>query len=274
MLRALGIAALLAALAACSQATSQPGSDGAPVAATSEAVKASTAHPHSLADAGAALALEDTSLTADQRARVEAVRAELSAASASEKTARVALADRLAAQITAGALDRAALEPYMTAIETARATDKPAEQKALNDLHAALTSGQRARLVEAARAKLDKHAFRDDGKERLEQVADELELSDTQRRAIKARVVAQLGAHFADHGHEHGEFKARAEAIAQAFASDSFDAKTLDVGKDASAFMRPMGEAMLTLVEATLPELSPAQRAKLAEHVRARASDG
>jgi Spy/CpxP family protein refolding chaperone len=273
MLRALGVAALLAALAACSQST-QAGSDGAPVAATSEAVKARTAHPRSLADAGAALALEDASLTVDQRARVEAVRAELSAASASEKTARVALADRLAAQIMAGALDRAALEPYMTAIEAARAANEPAEQKALGDLHAALTSGQRARLVAAARTKLEGHAFRDDGKERLEQVADELELSDTQRRAIKARVVAQLGAHFADHEREHGEFKARAEAIAQAFASESFDAATLDVGKDASAFMRPMGEAMLTLVEATLPELSATQRAKLAEHVRARASSG
>ncbi|HVY47487.1 MAG TPA: hypothetical protein VHB21_16475, partial [Minicystis sp.] len=131
-----------------------------------------------------------------------------------------------------------------------------------------LTPAERKALVAAGRDKLGSlREAMSEHHEHLQALADELELSDAQRRAIKDRARAAMKARFEGHVRDHREHEARFSQIADAFASDAFDAAKLDVGKDGRAMTRRFADAMISLVDAAMPELTPAQRQKLADHI-------
>jgi len=274
------LAVLLAALAAvplagCGGSTSSTTESAPAAAAEADTAAKAKAHPRSFADGALGLALEQPGLRADQKQKIEALRAELAGASTGVRAARVAIAEKVAEQIKAGAIDRGALAPLLETAERASEGSRPAEQKALNGLHAVLDAKQRQALVDAAFAKIG--SLRDhkgEAHERLEQLADELELSDTQRRAIKDKARAGFLHGLAEHHAEHGKHEARMKELGAAFASADFDATKLDVGKEGSPMAKRMADGMIGLVEAALPELTAAQRIKLADHVVAHARDG
>ena len=70
-----------------------------------------------------------------------------------------------------------------------------------------------------------------------------------------------------EHHAERGKMESRMKELGDAFIGNDFDAAKLDVGKDAHPMAKHLTEGMLSMVEATLPELNAAQRDKLAVHL-------
>jgi Spy/CpxP family protein refolding chaperone len=255
-------------LAGCGGSASTTDSTGQPAPAAETASKSIKAKHGGFSDVALGLALELPGLRADQKQKIEAIRAELSSSTSGLKSAHLAFAKAVAAEVRAGKIDRAALAPAIEAMKTAGEAARPAEQKAWSDLHAVLDAGQRQALVQAGKQKFGGfHEKRAEMHEHMEQVADELELSDAQRSAIKDRVKSGFMQHLGDHHAERGKMESRMKQLGDAFVSNDFDAVKLDVGKDAHPMAKHLTEGMLSLVEATLPELNAAQREKLAAHL-------
>lgn len=255
-------------------ASSAPTTDSPALAAevAGAAARPTPAKPGSLADAIVGLALELPGLPADQQRTVEGVRADLSAATDGVRVARVAFARAVAAQVLAGKVDRGALSPAIEALHAAGDAALPARQRALAELHGALDVGQRRALVEIGRARLGSASERRaELRERLAQVADDLELSDAQRAAVEDRVKAGFLRHLDEHRVLRVELEARLEALSDAFVSNDFDPAKVGATDAAHRVTARMIDGVLALVEATLPELDSAQRERLAGHLVARA---
>jgi Spy/CpxP family protein refolding chaperone len=250
---------------------STPAAENAAPASESASVK--TKHG-GIAEMALRLSLEQPGLSADQKVKIEAIRTQLTTASAGVKVAHAALAKQIAGQVRANKIDRAALAPQIDAVSAAHEAMRPAEQKALNDLHAVLDAKQRSGLIDAAKAKMgDFKNHRGEAHEHLEQLADDLELSDAQRSEIKSKVRATFIQNMGEHRGEKGQHEARMKELGDAFASENFDAVALDVGKEARPVTQHMTDGMLTMIEATLPELNATQRTKLADHIEQHAAD-
>ena len=72
--------------------------------------------------------------------------------------------------------------------------------------------------------------------------------------------------------HAHKEVQDHLTAFAAAFKADTFDAKKLAGGKAANGHMAKWGATrMARFIEAAAPVLTPEQRTKLAEKIRAHA---
>jgi Spy/CpxP family protein refolding chaperone len=226
-------------------------------------------------------ALELDSLTADQRATIEALVGQRRAAAAPVRAADAQLLTVLAQQVEQASVDPAALAPSLGAEESAATAESALERDAINRLHGVLTPAQRGALVDRVLADHahrggehgrghdggapgEGHGFGRGGRAWAGAWAAKLGLTADQ----KAQIVASLRASGQADGGARGQWRAqrseRRQAL-EAFRGDSFDASAL-------VHVEHRGERAERLAEAAVPVLTPAQRAILASALRARAA--
>jgi Spy/CpxP family protein refolding chaperone len=156
-----------------------------------------------------------------------------------------------------------------TAIEqlaqTRRTAEAPVRQADAQVLTVLLTPAQRGQLVDAAEARMGSHTGHDRG-EHLAKVAKELGLTDQQ----KEQIASNLRAEHAGQGDAgpHVDHRGAGKAWLESFRGDSFSPNA----SGANAKFEHRADRMEDLFVAAVPVLSPAQRAQLAGHLRARAA--
>ncbi len=235
----------------------------------------SEAHQHRNRHAGGmigliAMSIKELDLTPEQKAKVEAIRADLHAKMEPAHAAGKELAGVLAEGVAAGAVDRAkadaAIDKLVSAVEAIHA----ASQDALNQLHAALTPPQRAAFVDKLQARSEKWTQAHGGDEHgggpggpggsggpgggpdhhgpprgaAMGFGRDLGLTDDQKEKIKSNLHEMMsqGGGGGTHGPgmspgggpggppDHHDMHEHMQAFATAFKSDTFDAKSLDSG--------------------------------------------
>jgi hypothetical protein len=80
-------------------------------------------------------------------------------------------------------------------------------------------------------------------------------------------VKPELESGFAKHRGERAQMKAKLEAIGEAFKSDQFDAKALDVGESGATMARNRVAFLEIVLDAAVPVLTQPQRQALADHI-------
>lgn len=232
--------------------------------------------------------LSELELRADQKKTVDGILAELSQKSEPIRQARAEGAKELAKQVRAGQVDRAALEARRDAMAKAGEAMVPAFQDAANKLHAALDANQRAELVE----KLREHRGRGHHAEgnhhgpggqmgmmgpmgQMKEMAERIGITEEQRGQIREAMKASWEKHREQKEDMRAKFEEGREkmrAFADAFVSDSFDAKKFEFPGPPGGMMRHGGDRMVKFVETAMPILTPEQRAKLADEIEKRAA--
>ena len=272
-------------LAACSGQAPQANT---PVTGAAVSAEGDREAPHGDPFLRAAFSLVD--LTSQQRTKVESIRAELESQGMSRKAAMKQLGGLFAKALDDGKLDESAASAQIDALGQAIDAERPSIVQALNELHATLTPTQRAEVVAQIRAHHGKHDGKYDGKYdgkpegqgaehekeakgmhegmhmHMKQLADDLALTPEQRLAYKDK----LSSGPRPLEKEHEAMRAQSKAVADAFASDAFDAKALDVGKYAAPMARAFAARIERFVAASIEILDVGQRAKLAAKVRER----
>jgi len=177
--------------------------------------------------------------------------------------ARIILLQEVLAQIRQGVLKREQL--LGPAEQMLREFDRglPVLLVGLNELHAVLDQGERARLVELFAGARDKTPEERE-KERQERIQRILDLSSGQRAELFPALLALALRHWGlVREVERGVSEAK-----QRFLSDEFDARTLSLVLS----RRPMDilDAVYEALEITLPVLTLAQRQTLAAYLESR----
>jgi Spy/CpxP family protein refolding chaperone len=236
-----------------------------------------------------AMSIRDLELSADQKDKVEKIRADLVAKMEPARAASRDLANTLADGVAAGNVDRAKADAAVEALAAKVKASRASALDAMNQLHAALTPAQRATLADKMQEHFEKwkeangHEDQESTQHRsgptLALVRD-LNLSKAEAEQIKANYRSALKASSPKAGqpnvqdHEHKEVSEHLQAFATAFKGASFDAKKLGAGGGtADAHMaRWGGTRMARFLEAAAPVLTPDQRTKLAQMIRDRAA--
>jgi Spy/CpxP family protein refolding chaperone len=228
-------------------------------------------HGHRMGLIGDALKLD--SLTPAQRTAIEQLAQTRKAAEVPVRQADAQVLTVLAQQVEQASINKQALAPTVGAKEAAAAAARNVDLDTLQKLHDLLTTAQRAQLVDGIEAhfqgqgpgKGDAGPGADGHNGRLGMIAKKLGLTDQQKQQIFANLKAERAAEPARAPHNPGAGKAWVES----FRGDTFNAS-------ASAANQPQmggrGERMEALLTAAVPVLTPAQRAQVASHLRARAA--
>jgi Spy/CpxP family protein refolding chaperone len=138
-------------------------------------------------------------------------------------------------------------------------------------LHDLLTPAQRGQLVDGIEAHFQGHA--DAGKggrgqgDHLGMIAKKLGLTAQQKAQIAANFRAERQAEDAG---QHPDFRGAGKAWLEAFRADTFNASAS--APNGTQMMERRANKMEDLLAAAVPVLTPAQRAELASHLRARAA--
>jgi Spy/CpxP family protein refolding chaperone len=261
------------ALAACGGSGNAPTGTSSTGQGESAQVAAKGEHgPGHLPFLHAVLKLDD--LSADQRAKVMAIADDYKAATAAKRQAFGELGELFAKSLDAGKLDDAAIDAKLVELDTLDASDKAALATALNAMHGVLTGPQRSTLVDS----IAQHKGGGDWKEHkhdhgggfgfgkgfggpMRHMLKDLDLTDAQKDAFHAKMEAQPKPAW-----DHGAMVAKMTMIGDAFRTETFDAKQLDL----SSFGPPSGmhARMKTFAQAAIDILDPSQRAQLAQKIR------
>jgi Spy/CpxP family protein refolding chaperone len=223
------------------------------------------------------MSLNDLELTADQKDKVEKIKADLMTKSEPAKAAGKDLANTLADGVAAGKLDKAKDDAAVAKLVTQVQTTHDASLGALNDLHEVLTPAQRAKLIDLVTDHWEKwkaaHGKDEaDDKEHhpgfLLGLVREVGLTQDQADKIKASFKDNMKKSPQDHTHK--EVQDHLTAFAKDFKADKFDAKKLGPsGKMAAAHMAKWGASRRArFLEVAAPILTPDQRTKLAGIIR------
>ncbi len=231
-------------------------------------------HGHRDGLVGAALKLD--SLTPAQRTAIERLEQTRRAAETPVRQADAQLLTVLAQQVEQASINRSALAPTLNARESASVAARTADLDTVQKLHDLLTPTQRGQLVDAAEARFQAHAaswksdggVAHDGQGRLGKIAEDLGLTDQQ----KAQILANLRAEHPASGDAGARpiFRGAGKAWLESFRGDTFNAAA--AAPNLPQQIEHRGHHMENLVAAAVPVLSPAQRAQLATHLRARAA--
>jgi Spy/CpxP family protein refolding chaperone len=211
---------------------------------------------------GEALALD--SLSPEQRAEITRLVDQRRAASAPVRAATAKTMTELAQQIEQASIDAQALAPSLSVERNAEVAEAAVERDALGRLHAVLTPAQRSELVARLEAE---HAQERAGRDRPRRgnfgMGAKLGLTDEQRAEIASNLrAAELGTR-APHAPRPSAERGR-EAL-ESFRGDGFDPAAM-------VHTASRGAGLERLAAASVPVLTPAQRATLASELRARAS--
>ena len=255
------------ALAACSGGSAS----GAPTSALTEGVGAEAkgeAHVAHFPFLDHALESDAVALRPEQRTALEAVRADLVVKTADSRKEAKAFAELLAKDVEAGKLDRAEVDAQIAKMQAAGEANKPAFQAAMTKVHDTLDMSQRKALVASMH---DEHGeWKHHG---FHKQMKELDLTSEQKEALHTAMKAERAAHEGDSaaGAAHfKEMKLHMKETADAFVSDGFDAKTVDLGRHAMGAAKWATHAA-RFVEVAIPILTSEQRALFAKQIRARA---
>ena len=225
-------------------------------------------------------ALGDVALRADQRAEIEKLATDAETRHASGKQARKDLMEAVALQVEANKIDRAALQPKIDLVATDVEKARDADRAAFERLHAILDASQRAAFVSALEAKVhEKHGEHGDhakhGRAGMKQWAEDLKLTDDQKKQIFAALHDKNEDHHGDHARgDHEGMKERGAKVMEAFKSDHFVMNEVAPKVDVKAAANKMSDRMIGMLETALPILTPEQRTLAAQKIRARAADG
>ena len=261
------IAAFILAVAAvgCGASSEEP---TAPAAATEEAAETSAQDGF---DGMFTHAASKLNLSAQQRQAVEAIKVDLKAKAVPVREAKTKLQVALAEGVAKGSVDAQVLAVPAKELSSAVEAFKPALQDGLNRLHATLDKGQREKLVDMIEDRIDERrdAFFEGGgpRGRMKKIVAELDLSKDQIQKIRSSFLAEREAHEGEAGGmkaKRAEMRAHLEKVAEAFKSDSFDARALDVGKQLGGMATLLPERASRMLSIAIPVLTPEQRAKLA----------
>lgn len=230
-------------------------------------------------------ATQQLKLTDAQKASVDKLRQQFGGPDATGDKAFKDFNDALAEGVKAGKVDTSKLEPLYAELDKAVQARHDKEVEALNGLHTALDSTARKALVDvvrkqqkmrqehmankpaAATAKMKnwKAQFM---KNRLDRMTKELDLDATQQKKVDALLKQDQPPMKADK--DRDTMNKRVDALLTAFAKDTFDAKTLDLGdlpvKKAHAQM----DHRVQFLNKLLPILKPEQRDKYATAMQRR----
>jgi hypothetical protein len=267
------VLAAAGAVVGCNHAASDADAQGSePVAEAAQAADApaETGGFHGMLGKG----LDTINLRADQKAAVEKIRATLRAQGEPVRAARRGFVAALADRVAAGNVDEAGLAGPIAGISRAAEAFEPAFQGSLASLHAALDPAQRQALVAELRAHRGRWHGKPGGKghrhgmrRRLERLAAQLSLAADQVATIRANLQAEGPRDGAERPQEErGE---RMRAVADAFPGNTFDPATLGAGKELPEQATGRARHEVKFYAAVVPALNAAQRAKLAESVRA-----
>jgi Spy/CpxP family protein refolding chaperone len=176
----------------------------------------------------------------------------------------------LAQQVEQAAINRAALTPSVTARENAALAARTVDLDTVQKLHDLLTPAQRGQLVDGIEAHFQGHAGKGERGhgDRLGMIAKKLGLTDQQKAQIAANFRAERQAE-GDSG-QHPDFRGAGRAWLEAFRGDTFNASAS--APNGTQMMERRANKMEDLLAAAVPVLTPAQRAELASHLRARAA--
>ena len=222
------------------------------------------------------MTLKDLDLTADQQAAVDKIRVDLLASMEPARAAEKDYANTLADGVAAGKVDRAKVDASIGKLVTQVQGVHDASLTAMNQLHAALTPAQRAKLVDELHAHWEKWKEAQ-GKDEADDkqhhaghmlaMVRELGLTQDQADKIKASFKDKMKA--APQDHTHKEVQDHLTAFGTAFKADTFDAKKLTGAKAANGHMAKWGATRRArFLEAAAPILTPEQRTKLAQTIR------
>jgi Spy/CpxP family protein refolding chaperone len=222
------------------------------------------------------MSIKDLDLSADQQAAVAKIRAELVSKMEPARAAGKDLAITLADGVAAGKVDRPKVDVAINKVATQAQGLHEASLTGLNQLHAALTAQQRAKLVDNVQAHWERwkeaqgRDEADDHQNRsghLLALVSQLGVTQEQAEKIKASFRDKMKASPQDHAHK--EVQDHLQAFATAFKSDTFDAKKLTGAKVANGQVARWGATrMARFIEAATPVLTPEQRTKLAGILR------
>ncbi|MBI4701522.1 MAG: Spy/CpxP family protein refolding chaperone [Deltaproteobacteria bacterium] len=211
-------------------------------------------------DEAAVRAVDDLTVSAEQRAKLRTLRERLAAELAPAAGVRPKLVQAYLDGIAAGRLDPARIDPLERDFVAATDRARPAVLAALNELHAILTPAQRAALVDAI-AEHGEQA-RAQGRERVRRLAEALGLSASQKRQIFWAARERLG----EKRERMEELHEGLRAAGAAFKTEAFDATKLAVAS-APLVQEWLGGIRVTL-ELLLPVLDREQRSKLVQVIR------
>jgi Spy/CpxP family protein refolding chaperone len=233
-------------------------------------------------------ALDELTLTADQKQKVEGLLENMKQAGPGPSVESRALQASIQKSVQSGSFDDAALAKHYIALEGEARQNAEKMQNALNELHQTLTAEQRSELVQKLQARMKDGPLGKDGKHEREakggrpgkerhgrrfgkgfgfekRALADLDLTDEQRQKLESARDANESELSGK-----GEWKTRAEGMLTAFGSASFDAKKLmdagDMAKHARTFAEMRVKRARTLVEILTPE----QRAKYAASLESR----
>lgn len=223
-------------------------------------------HGHRMGLVGEALTLD--SLTPAQRTAIEQLVQTRRTAEVPVRQADAQVLTILAQQVEQASINRQALAPTVQARETAAVAARTVDLDTMQKLHDLLTPAQRGQLVDAAEAHMHGHKGPHAGGEHLAKIAKDLGLTDQQKQQIASNFRTERTAE-GDAG-PHADHRGAGKAWMDSFRGDVFNASS--AGPGAKAGVEHRTERMEDLLTAAVPVLSPAQRAQLATHLRARAA--
>lgn len=233
-------------------------------------------------------ALGQVPLRADQRATIEQMAKDAEARMEPVRKARADLVTAIADQVQAGKIDRPALQPKIDALSAAHQTVEPQNRAAFEKLHDLLTSEQRGQFVTAMQAE-HHHGRRGEMRGRMQKWATDLNLTQDQQDKIREQVRAQWQTHITGavvgtdaqktDAVQDGQMLARGHAmheqmknVLEAFKGDKFSMDQVAPIQANQAMGKQFAGRMLDMLEASLPILTPDQRATAAQKLRARAT--
>ncbi len=293
------VAAMPAPSAAPVVASAAPAPAPAPAAAPAEHHGHKSGHPMVAMLVGD---LAQVGIKPEQKAAVDAILADLEKLGDAGKEARTQLSNDLAEGAAAGKLDKAKIDADTKKLTQAADASTATMQDDLNKLHKTLDAAQRKKLVELMRAKgkeheehmkaemgeHDKgpHGDHDKGPHGdhgpmvpmdnhgpMDKMGEQLGLTPDQKEKLKGKMEAGMKAEMAKMKEQHAGMEKRMKAVGDAFETDKFDAKKAGVGEKGGEMVKMMVGGKIRMVEAVLSVLTPEQRAKFAEHLRAHGDD-
>jgi Spy/CpxP family protein refolding chaperone len=229
------------------------------------------------------LAIDTLGVTPDQQAKVDAIKADLHAKMQPVRDAQKGVLLALADGVAAGNVDAAKVDAAIAGVSTAAGQVHSATKDALNQLHAVLRPEQRAALVDKMEAhwavwkdangdeKAAAHEHEPGG--HIAHLAKEIGLSPDQVEKLKASFPAAMTAQSQRAHFDPAAAEAHLKAFGTAFQADTFDAASLAAGAPAHGQVATWGLGrMARFYGALAPILTPDQRTKVADKLRAHAS--
>jgi hypothetical protein len=225
--------------------------------------------------------LRQANLCPEQQVAVREIQQDVRTKTRTAREARRALVLTVADGVAAGDIDDAKVGAGLDALVREVELAKPVVQDGLNRLHRTLDPAQREAVVRALGSQLRSRRDRIEGRGglrgvvamRLGRLATALELTPEQKSVLRERLRTEFrqGGGLQD---RRGEHMARLREVGVAFASPAFDARQLDLGKDAPDLTRKVTTRLVGLTKVVAAELTTGQREKLAQMIRERAGAG